>query len=36
VLLWEGAWCGGVVLDSCVLWLEVASYVWSEVCAEWL
>ena len=24
-LMWERAWCVGVVLDSCVLWLEVAS-----------
>jgi len=24
------------VLDRCVLWLEVASYVWPDVCSEWL
>jgi len=24
------------VLDRCVLWLEVASYVWLNVCSEWL
>jgi len=34
---WEGAWCGGVVvLEMCVPWLEVASYVWPNVCSEWL
>ena len=35
VLSWEGAWCGGV-LEMCVPWLEVASYVWLNVCSEWL
>ena len=35
--MWEGAWCGCVVvLDMCVLWLEVAYCVWSNVCSEWL
>ena len=24
------------MLDRCVLWLEVASYVWPDVCSEWL
>ena len=37
MLSWEGAFCGGVVvLEMCVLWLEVASYVWTNVCSEWL
>ena len=36
VLSWVGAWRGGVVLEMCVLWLEVASYVWTYVCSEWL
>jgi len=37
VLSWEGSCCGGaVVLEMCVLWLEVASHVWSNVCSEWL
>jgi hypothetical protein len=37
VLSWEGAWCGVVVvLEMCMLWLEVASYVWTDVCSEWL
>jgi len=34
--MWKGAWCGGVVLEMCVLWLEVASYVWTNVRSEWL
>ena len=34
---WAGSSCGGVVvLEKCVLWLEVASYVWPNVCSEWL
>jgi len=24
------------VLEMCVLWLEVASYMWPSVCSEWL
>jgi len=32
----EGAWFGSVVLDRCVLCLDVASYVWPNVCSEWL
>jgi len=37
VLSWEGAWHGGVVMsEMCVAWLEVASYVWPNVCSEWL
>ena len=27
ILSCEGAWCGVVVLEICVLWLKVASYV---------
>jgi len=25
-----------VLLEMCVLWLEVANYVWTDVCSEWL
>ena len=24
------------MLEMCVLWFEVASYVWTNVCSEWL
>ena len=24
------------MLDMCVLWVEVASYFWPNVCSEWL
>jgi len=39
VLSWEGAWCGGVVvLEMCVPWLEVASYIkpWFLFQSMWL
>ena len=36
MLCWEGAWCVGVVLDRSVLCLDVSSYVWSNICSEWL
>jgi len=36
MVCWEGTLCGDVVLESCVLCLEVASYVWPDVCSELL
>ena len=37
MLSWEGAWRGGLVMsEMCVAWLEVESYVWPNVCLEWL
>ena len=37
VLSWGGAWCGGnIVVEVCVPRFVVASYVWPNICSEWL